>query len=159
MQQGGLESNLLNCLDELQISIERLAIWNAGPLQARLRLELANIRRALYRIEVIREITFVPTVCWITYFGTGILIGGLVLTKIDSFRESLFFIAVISFLLIKLLLLIADLDNPFARGEVMSAENASLLPVALAVSRLRQFAEAATYLPRCIWIAGSKLNP
>jgi predicted membrane chloride channel (bestrophin family) len=142
MQDGGLDTALLNRLDELQHAIQRLGIWNPAPLQARLLLELANIRRVQYRIEVIREITFVPTVYWMTYVGTGFLIGGLVLTEIKPFGESLFFISVISFLLIKLLLLIADLDNPFGRGDVMSVENVSLLPVALAVSRLQELAEA-----------------
>ncbi|WP_157665370.1 hypothetical protein [Cyanobium sp. NIES-981] len=143
MKHGGLDTRLLDCLDELQRSIQQLGIWLAAPLQARLLLELANIRRALYRIEVIREITFVPTVYWMAYAGTGFLIGGLILTEIEPFGESLFFIAVISFLLIKLLLLIADLDNPFARGEVMSVENVSLLPVSLAIRRLQDLVEAA----------------
>jgi hypothetical protein len=102
MKDGGLVTTLLNRLNELQHSIERLGLWNAAPLQARLLLELANIRRVVVRSEVIRETTFVPTVYWMTYVGTGFLIGGLVLTKIEPFREALFFIPVISFLLIKL---------------------------------------------------------
>jgi len=142
MKDGGLVTTLLNRLDELQHSIERLGLWNAAPLQARLLLELANIRRVVYRIEVIRETTFVPTVYWMAYAGTGVLTGGLILTEIEPFAESLFFIGVISFLLIKLLLLIADLDNPFAAGEAMSVENVSLLPVALAVDRLKRLVEA-----------------
>lgn len=126
----------------LQESIERLCIWNPSPLQARLLLELANIRRAVYRIEVIRETTFVPSVYGMAYIGTALLTGGLLLTDIEPFGESLFFIGVISFLLIKLLLLIADLDNPFAAGEALSVENVSLLPLALAADRLRRAEEA-----------------
>lgn len=142
MKDGGLVTTLLNRLDELQHSIERLGLWNAAPLQARLLLELANIRRVVVRIEVIRETTFVPTVYWMAYAGTGFLTGGLILTEIEPFGESLFFIGVISFLLIKLLLLIADLDNPFARGEAMAVENVTLLPVAFAVQRLKRLVEA-----------------
>jgi hypothetical protein len=142
MKQAGLVTTLLIRLDELQLSIERLGVWNAAPLQARLLLELANIRRVVYRIEVIRETTFVPTVYGMAYIGTGLLTGGLVLTEIEPFAESLVFIGVISFLLIKLLLLIADLDNPFAAGQAMSVENVSLLPVVLAVDRLKRLVEA-----------------
>jgi hypothetical protein len=143
MNDGGLVTSLLNRLDELQHSIERLGISNAAPLQARLLLELANIRRVVYRIEVIRETTFVPTVYWMAYAGTGVLTGGLILTEIEPFGESLFFIGVISLLLIKLLLLlIADLDNPFAIGDAMSVENVTLFPVTLAVHRLKRLVEA-----------------
>lgn len=142
MKEAGLVTTLLNHLDELQLAIERLGVWNAAPLQARLLLELANIRRVVVRIEVIRETTFVPSVYGMAFIGTGLLTGGLVLTDIEPFGESLFFIGVISFLLIKLLLLIADLDNPFAAGRAMSVENVSLLPVALTVERLKRLVEA-----------------
>jgi hypothetical protein len=142
MKDGGLVTTLLNRLDELQHAIERLGLWNDAPLQARLLLELANIRRVVVRIEVIRETTFVPTVYWMAYAGTGLLTGGLIFTEIEPFAESLFFIGVISFLLIKLLLLIADLDNPFALGDAMSVENVSLVPLALAVDRLKRLVEA-----------------
>jgi hypothetical protein len=142
MKEAGVVATLLERFDDLQRSIERLGIWNAAPLQARLLLELANIRRTVVRIEVIRETTFVPSVYGMAYIGTGLLTGGLVLTDIEPFGESLFFIGVISFLLIKLLLLIADLDNPFAAAQAMSVENVSLLPLALAVDRLKRLAEA-----------------
>jgi hypothetical protein len=103
---------------------------------------MANIRRVVYRIEVIRETTFVPTVYGLAYIGTALLIGGLMFTEIKPFGESLFFIGSISFLLIKLLLLIADLDNPFAATHETSVENVSLIPVYLAVERLNRLVEA-----------------
>ena len=144
MNDGGFVTRLLNRLDQLQHSIERLGVWKAAPLQARLLLELANIRRVVVRIEVIRETTFVAAVYGMAYIGTGLLTGGVLLTEIEPFGESLFFIGAISFLLIKLLLLIADLDNPFAAGEAMSVENVCLAPLALAVDRLKQFVEAGS---------------
>lgn len=45
MKDGSPVSTLLNRIDELQHSIERLGLWSAVPLQAHLLLELANIRR------------------------------------------------------------------------------------------------------------------
>jgi hypothetical protein len=137
MRDGGGVALLLDQLDALQQLIEQLRVWNPAPLQARLLLELAMIRRHVHRIEVIRETTFVPSVYGMAYLGTGLLTVGLVLTDIEPFSESMFFIGVISFLLIKLLYLITDLDNPFAAGDELSVENVSLMPLALALRRLR----------------------
>jgi|694.fasta_scaffold03238_15 hypothetical protein len=50
-----------------------------------------------------------------TYIKTGQITRGLVFAVIEPFGESLLSIGVISLLQIKLLL-IADLDNPFAAG-------------------------------------------
>ena len=136
MRDGGGMTVLLDQLDALQQLIEQLRAWNPATMQARLLLELATIRRHMYRIEVIRETTFVPSVYGMAYIGTGLLTVGLVLTDIEPFRESMFFIGVICFLLIKLLYLITDLDNPFAVGDEMSVENVSLMPLALAMQRL-----------------------
>ncbi len=146
MQEAGATLLLLERLDTLQLSIERLSLWNPAPLQARLLLELAHIRRGVQRIDVIRSTTFVPSVYGVAYIGTGVLTVGLVLSRIEPFAESLFFIGVISLLLIKLLLLITDLDNPFGAGQARSVENVSLHPVAHAVQRLRRVAEpSSTY--------------
>jgi len=138
MKDAGPTTALLNRLDDVQRSIERLAKTNPAPLQARLLLELAQIRRSIYRIGVIRATTFVPTLYGMAYIGTGLLTGGLLLTDIEPFGESLFFISAISLLLIKLLWLIADLDNPFSATEPGSVEHVSLQPLALAVERLQR---------------------
>ncbi len=144
MQEAGPSLALLEQLNELQLAIERLGCLNPAPLQARLLLELAHIRRGVQRIDVIRTTTFVPSVYGIAYIGTGVLTVGLVLCRIEPFAESLFFIGVISFLLIKLLLLITDLDNPFGAAHALSVENVSLLPVADAVQRLQRVAEPSS---------------
>jgi len=143
MREAGPTTLLLNRLDDVQRSIEQLAQRNPAPLQARLLLELAQIRRIVYRIGVIRATTLVPTLYGMAYIGTALLSGGLLLTDIEPFGESLFFISAISLLLIKMLWLIADLDNPFSANLASSVEHVSLSPVALAVERLqRVMAEA-----------------
>jgi predicted membrane chloride channel (bestrophin family) len=60
---------------------------------------------------------------------TVFLAIGLILTKIDPFYESLFFVGVITFLLTFLILLIRDLDNPFGYDEGDSTEDVSLKPL------------------------------
>ena len=62
---------------------------------------------------------------------------GLVFSKIDLFYKSLFFVGVISFLMIFLILLIHDLDNPFAYDKKYSAENVSLYPVNRVLSEMK----------------------
>ena len=138
MKEAGPTTELLNRLDDVQRSIERFAQKNPAPLQARLLLELSQIRRLVYRIGVIRATTFVPTLYGVAYIGTALLSGGLLLTDIEPFGESLFFISAISLLLIKMLWLIADLDNPFSANLASSVEHVSLSPVALAVERLQR---------------------
>jgi hypothetical protein len=113
MHEAGPTLHLLERLDALQLSIERLRLWNPAPLQARLLVELAHLRRGVLRIDVIRSTMFVPAVYGVAYIGTGVLTVGL-------------------------LLLIADLDNPFGASHAMSVENVSLQPVALALHRLRR---------------------
>lgn len=54
---------------------------------------------------------------------------GLVFAKIDPFHESLIFVGVISYLLLFLLILIRDLDNPFGHSDRRSSEDVSLKPI------------------------------
>lgn len=136
IRDAGAVSPLLSQLDAVQVSIERLGIWNAAPLQTRLLVELAGLRRLVYRVEVIRETAFIPTVYGMTYIGAALLIGGLLFAQIEPFGEGLYFIGAITLLLLKLLLLIGDLDNPFSLGQARSVESVSVDPLALAVDRL-----------------------
>jgi hypothetical protein len=136
IRDGGVVTPLLNEFETLQRSIQRLAIWNPAPLQARLLLELATIRRHVYRIEVIRETAFIPTVYWMTYLGAALLLGGLMFAEIEPFGEALYFIGALTLLLLKLLFLIGDLDNPFSAAQARSVENVTVYPLALAVGRL-----------------------
>jgi hypothetical protein len=136
IRDAGALSPLLSQLDDLQRSIERLGLCNAAPLQARLLVELAGLRRQIYRIEVIRETAFIPTVYGMTYVGAVLLIGGLLFAEIEPFGEGLYFIGAITLLLLKLLMLIGDLDNPFALGQAKSVESVTVDPLALAVDRL-----------------------
>jgi hypothetical protein len=140
IRDAGAVPHLLSRLDAVQLSIERLGIWNAAPLQARLLDELAGMRRRVYRIEVIRETAFIPTVYGMTYIGAALLVGGLLFAEIEPFGESLYFIGAITLLLLKLLLLIGDLDNPFSMGQATSVESVAVDSLALAVERLSHIA-------------------
>lgn len=95
----------------------------------RLKNELAGLKRLIIRTDTIRDTSFISSGYLIASSVTGLLCTGLVLSRIEPFTESLFFVGVISFLMIFLLLLIRDLDDPFAFGETDSAEDVSLYPI------------------------------
>jgi predicted membrane chloride channel (bestrophin family) len=78
---------------------------------------------------------------------TVLLCIGLVLSKIEPFYESLFFVCVISYLMIYLLLLIRDLDNPFGYYERYSGEDVSLKPLEDTARRLARMAEVEVAAP------------
>jgi hypothetical protein len=98
---------------------------------ARLLQEQSSLRRTLTRIEAIRETSFVRSAYAIAEIMAALLILGLVFAKIDPFYESLFFLGIISFLLVYLLMLIKDLDNPFeyTRGSSNGPDEVSLAPL------------------------------
>jgi predicted membrane chloride channel (bestrophin family) len=96
---------------------------------ARLKQEQANIRRILIRVHSVRETSFISSGYLIAEITTVFLVIGLILSKIEPFYESLFFVGVITFLLTFLIMLIRDLDNPFGYYESDSSEDVSLKPL------------------------------
>jgi hypothetical protein len=99
---------------------------------------MALILEMIHRVHVIRETSFVPLVYWLAYLGSSLLFGGLLLARSDYWLDSLFFLAVISFLVLLILRLIADIDNPFGLGDPASAENVSIEVLERAVAALEQ---------------------
>jgi hypothetical protein len=67
-----------------------------------------------------------------------LLVIGLVLSKIEPFVESLFFVGVITFLMRFLGLLIKDCDNPFGYYDGDSVEDVSLKPIDDVIARIQE---------------------
>ena len=99
---------------------------DASTLRGRLMQDLAVILQKVNRVRTIRDTTFVPLVYWMAEIASTLLFAGLVVTKSENLPESVFFLGVISFLLILLLRLIDDIDNPFGQSDVNSAEDVSI---------------------------------
>jgi|WetSurMetagenome_2_1015567.scaffolds.fasta_scaffold01429_6 hypothetical protein len=95
----------------------------------RLKNEMSALSKTIIRVDTIRDTNFISTGYQIAISVTVLMCFGLVFSKIDPFYESLFFVGVISFLMIFLILLIHDLDDPFAYTKHYSAENVSLYPI------------------------------
>ena len=99
---------------------------DASTLRGRLMQDLAVILQKVNRVRTIRDTTFVPLVYWMAEIASTLLFAGLVVTKSENLLESVFFLGVISFLLILLLRLIDDIDNPFGQSDINSAEDVSI---------------------------------
>jgi hypothetical protein len=102
----------------------------------RLKNEMSGLSKSIIRVDTIRDTSFITSGYQISISVTVLMCFGLIFSRIDPFYESLFFVGVISFLMIFLILLIHDLDNPFAYDKKLSAENVSLYPIKRVLSEI-----------------------
>ena len=114
------------------------SLLSASTLRGRLMNEMALLLNLVNRIEVIRETDFVPLVSWMADIAAFFLSAGLVFAKSDSLWESIFFLFVITFLIVFLLRLIEDIDNPFGYIDRRSAEDVSLDVLNSSLKRLQE---------------------
>jgi len=105
-------------MDKINNDIRTLAYANvAPPLIAKLRNELGIIDKMTNRIEVIIRTDFIPAAYALAEIATASVIVLMLFVKIDPLLESTVIFAVIAGMLIGLVLLIRDMDNPFEMGE------------------------------------------
>lgn len=83
---------------------------------ARLRNELAVIDKYAHRIDVIEETTFIPAAYTIAEVAIGVAILLLLFLKSDILLGGYVLVGVITLVLVSLLALIRDIDNPFEYG-------------------------------------------
>jgi hypothetical protein len=94
----------------------------APPLIVKLRVELINIDKISNRIKTIAETSFIPAAYGIAELAVGAVLIMLLFLKIEPVYEGLALIAATSSLLIGLILLIKDMDNPFEVGKKTYAD-------------------------------------
>ncbi len=99
--------------------------------------EQSQLRKIIIRIHTIRETDFISSGYFIARTTTLLLLLGLVSARIEPFYESLFFVVVVGYLLLFLMFLIRDLDNPFGYYEQGSSEDVSLKPLEDALADLQ----------------------
>jgi uncharacterized membrane protein YtjA (UPF0391 family) len=109
---------------------------DASTLRGRLMQDMAVILQKINRVQTIRDTTFVPLVYWMADIAAVLLFAGLVMARSENLAESVFFLAVISFIVILLLRLIDDIDNPFGLSDLDSAEDVSIELLETTVKRL-----------------------
>jgi predicted membrane chloride channel (bestrophin family) len=105
--------NLLNRLNDLNSFLVALGRSTEVSYIARMKNDQSAIRRNVIRAHVIRQTTFVPSGYAIAESTIFLVTLGLLLTKLDFGFESLFLIGVIVFVLVYMLALIQNLENPF----------------------------------------------
>jgi hypothetical protein len=110
---------------------------DASTLRGRLMKDLAVVLAKVNRVQTIRDTTFVPLVYWMADMAAVLMFAGLVMARTQNLSEAVFFLAVISFIVILLLRLIDDIDNLFGLSDIRSAENVSIELLEKAVARLR----------------------
>lgn len=84
---------------------------------ARMKNEQSNLRKMVIRVDTIRDLSFVQSAYAIVESLAFFVIIGLLILKIEPPYEALFFTSLVSFLLVYMIFLIKDLDNPFDYSE------------------------------------------
>ena len=98
-----------------------------------------RLRRALSRVETIRDTSFVASGYAIVEVTLLLISLGLVLVKVEPFYESLVYTGMVVFLLAYLYALIQNLDDPFEYTDKLnSLDEVSLAPLDLTQTRLTQ---------------------
>jgi hypothetical protein len=111
----------------------------AANFVARMKQEQTALRRLITRVHVIKETSFVTSGYVIAEAISSLLILGFLLARIDPFYESLFFIALITFLFRYMLALIKDLDDPFEYDlRSPGPDEVSLMPLEEVGARMRR---------------------
>jgi hypothetical protein len=106
---------------------------------SRIKNEQSNLRKMIIRIDNIRDMSFIQSGYIIVEILAFLVVAGLLIMKMEPFYESMFSTLTVSFLLIYMISLIKDLDNPFdysAAGE--TATEVSLKPLHDLITRVNE---------------------
>lgn len=107
---------------------------------SRMKNEQSNLRKMVIRVDNIRDLSFVQSGYIIVEILAFLVVTGLILMKLEPFYEAMFFSLTVSFLLIYMINLIKDLDNPFdysTMGE--SGTEVSLKPLHDLITRVNEY--------------------
>jgi hypothetical protein len=107
----------------INADIAKLVDMNAVPnYVVKLKTEITNIDRISHRVKTIAETSFIPAAYAISELAAAGVIILLFFVKLDPFYEGLVLFTVLCMLLVALLLLIKDMDNPFEVGKKTYAD-------------------------------------
>jgi len=104
-----------HAIDSIDADVRILVGKGLQPQWAvKVRNELYSIEKLSNRIETIIETSFMPAAYTVAQIAIGMVLGTLLLVGLDPYYEGIVLFGGVSFLLISLLLLIKDMDNPFS---------------------------------------------
>lgn len=95
----------------------------------RLKQEQTAVRRAVTRIHMIRETSFVAAGYAIAELASFLLLLALLLMNLDPLGQELLLVSITSFVLLYMILLIRDLDDPFDYASGNGVAEVSLHPL------------------------------
>jgi hypothetical protein len=104
----------------------------------RLKQEQTNLRRLITRVHTIRETTFVQTAYAVAEAFTALMLVTLVLVEETNMFTAVWFTGLGGFLLIYMMLLIHDLDNPFHYGKREDVDEIPLRPLEVVREKLKK---------------------
>ena len=115
--------NMDKAIDPINADIAKLVDLNIAPNYViKLKTEMTNIDRISHRVKTIAETSFIPAAYAISELAAAGVIILLFFVKLDPFYEGLVLFTVLCMLLVALLLLIQDMDNPFEVGKKTYAD-------------------------------------
>jgi hypothetical protein len=110
-------------IDRIDEDIEHLAADGIAPAYiTKIRSEMSILEKLSYRIDTIMETSFLPAAYIIAIIANASVIMTLMFTKMDPYYEALALFSSITFVLVGILLLINDMDNPFEVGRKSSVD-------------------------------------
>jgi cytochrome c oxidase subunit IV len=110
-------------IDKIDEDIEHLAADGIAPaFITKIRGEMSVLEKLSYRIDTIMETNFLPSAYIIATIANAAVIVTLLFTKMDPYYEALALFSSVTFVLVSVLLLIRDMDNPFTIGRKTSAQ-------------------------------------
>jgi hypothetical protein len=121
---------LLKKISDFNTHFVELESYSQATFLTRLKQEQNNLRRAIIRSHTIRETHFVLPAYAIVEFLAFFLILGMLILKLEPYWESVFFVILVSFVVLYMIFLIKDLDNPFDYvGDDNASNEVSLKPL------------------------------
>ncbi len=124
----------LHKMDDYFAEIENIIQPN---FLTRMKNEQASIRRMVVRVDNIRDLSFVQSAYAIVEALAFFVIFGLLILTVEPFYEALFFTLLVSFLMVYMIFLIKDLDNPFDySGHGDGGTEVSIKPICDLIERL-----------------------
>ncbi|MDK2915597.1 MAG: hypothetical protein PWR25_154 [Euryarchaeota archaeon] len=115
--------NVRAAIARINDDIYCLVDQNAPPQYVtKMRVGLGDIDRLTSRVKTIAETSFIPAAYAIAEISVAGVVLVLLFVHLDSIYEAIVLFSVISGLLISILLLIKDMDNPFEYGQKTFAD-------------------------------------
>ncbi len=117
------QSEINKEIDLVDDDIARLAESGVQPNYIiKIRNEVSNIERLSNRVETIKETQFMPAAYTIARLVVAMVLVVLIFVKVEPYYEGLTITAIIDFLLVGLVYLIRDIDDPFEKENISFAD-------------------------------------